>query len=484
MKIVNGLLQIMFAVAVLSSCQKFDYAVPTAQQKEVTFSSLEMNVGTMKNANGYQNSCDYAVVQIDQKIYKIDVYALDDKQYSTTLKLPSGNYSLNAFLLMSNNMTPTDSTDDQIVYASPVEGSAYASYVSQAAGFTFEVGTLNKIEVPVNVVQFNPADYQKFGFDYSILTQTTMRNQRFVGLFKVKDPVAYTGSLYQSQSSGLQQNMPAIYRIDVYRNKQFVQSYNNENSRGESPLEVGYPDGDQTTDYYRFELFLYVKTGNGFDYRYIQSWNFSDDQRLQTASDGIVHFSVGDLNTTTSGYSFAPYQDVPQNCSLTIDFGIAPGSLGSYFNGIVSGIDGNYALQNGRFPSYCGTDTVSINLGYAYQMHAVSSLTSDLLPQYARGADRWNALNWLYNHLDNYAFYDWDILQGASWMILNDWDGTGHSGVTSANSIVLQMVTDARQHPGFVPDYGQKAAIVFVPNNVHADELIPSVQVVFTMVTL
>jgi hypothetical protein len=278
--------------------------------------------------------------------------------------------------------------------------------------------------------------------------------------------------------------MPAIYRIDVYRNDQFIKTYNNENTQGESPLEIGYPDGDQTTDEFKFELYLYVKTGNAFDYRYIHAWYFSDDQTLPTESDGLVHFSVGDTDQSQQNYSFGPYLDVPQYCSLTIDFGIAPGSLGSYFNGIVSGIDGNYALQNGRFPSYCGTDTVGINLGYAYQMCAISSLTSDLLPQYARGADRWNALNWLYNHLENYAFYDWDILQGASWMILNDWDGTGHSGVSQANSIVLQMVSDARQHPDFIPAYGQKAAIVFVPKNVHADELQPSVQVVFTMTTL
>ena len=484
MKTAKSFAQIIFALAVLSSCQKYEYSTPTAQQKEVIFSSLEMNVENTKNSEVNAYSCDYAIVQIDQNVYKIDVYELDDKQYSTTLKLTTGQYRLNSFMLMSNNLTPADSTDDRIVYASPLEGSPYASYVSEAAGFEFEVGTLNKVEVPVNVVLFNPEDYQKFGFDYSMLTQTTSRSQRFTGQFKVKDPAVYAGSLYESQSTGLQQYMPAIYRIDVYRNDQFIKTYNNENTQGESPLEIGYPDGDQTTDEFKFELYLYVKTGNAFDYRYIHAWYFSDDQTLPTESDGLVHFSVGDTDQSQQNYSFGPYLDVPQYCSLTIDFGIAPGSLGSYFNGIVSGIDGNYALQNGRFPSYCGTDTVGINLGYAYQMRAISSLTSDLLPQYARGADRWNALNWLYNHLENYAFYDWDILQGASWMILNDWDGTGHSGVSQANSIVLQMVSDARQHPDFIPAYGQKAAIVFVPKNVHADELQPSVQVVFTMTTL
>ena len=478
------LMPLVMILGLLSSCQKFDYSVPTSKQQEVTFSSEEISLDNKKNAQISVLSCDYAAIVVNQKIYKTAVYEIDGLLYTTAIKLEPGDYTLTSFMLMSNNFTPNDSIDDKIAYATPMTGSDYASFVINPAGFSFNVGSLTKVNVPVNVVLFNPDDYQKFGFDYDILTQTTVRSHRFEGQFKPANKEVYYGSIYQQQTNGLQDVMPAIYRIDVYRNDQYITSYDNESAKGEMPLEVNYPDSDYSTDHFRFDLYLYVKSGDGFNYRFIHSWSFTDAQRLQTSADGMVHFIIGDPLSSDINYAFGPFVDVSPNCTLTIDYGMAPGNLGSYFNGIVAGVNGNYALQNGTYPSYCGTDTISVNLGYAYQMRPISSLIPELLPFYTRDEARWNALNWLFNHLENYSFHDWDILQGASWMILNDWDGNAHSGVSNANSIVLQMVSDARQHEDFIPSYGQTAAVVFVPKTASLGEQIPAVQVVFMFVTL
>lgn len=477
-------MQLVLVFGLLSSCQKIEYAAPTNNQQEVTFSSEEISLDKIKNAQVSLLSCDYAIVGINQEVYKIDIYELDGMLYTTALKLDPGDYTLALFMLMSNNSSPNDSIDDKIVYAAPMTGSDYASFVIHPAGSSFKVGSLNKVNVVVNVVLFNPDDYQKFGFDYSVLTQTSMRTQRFNGQFKPENKAIYYGSIYQQQTNGLQDVMPAIYRIDVYRNDQYITSYDNESAKGELPLEVNYPDSDYATDHFRFDLYLYVKSGDGFNYRFIHSWNFVDAGRLQTSNDGMVHFVVGDPLAADVNYAFGPFVDVSFNCSLTIDYEMAPGSLGGYFNGVVASVNGNYALHNGTYPSYCGTDTISVNLGHVYQMRPISSLTPELLPAYTRDAARWNALNWLYNHLDNYAFHNWDILQGAAWMILNDWDGNAHSGVSTANSIVLQMVSDAQQHQNFIPAYGQSAAVIFVPKTASLDDQIPAVQVVFMFVTL
>ncbi len=476
---------LLLIVLAFSACQKVNTPVPDNNKQEVTFSSHAAYKGKKNtiSQNDLQH-VDYALIGIDTKVYAAQVYNLEGTLYTTSIKLAPGTYTLTKFLLMNNNQTPTDSSDDVLAYATPMAASDYASFVDRPAGFSFNVGTLVKTEVPVEVLLFNPDDYQKFGFSFAVLPQTTIREQHFTGRFLPADPNNYLGSLYQSQTNGLKSNMPAIYRIDVYRNNTFVVAYNNENTLGEQPLTVQYPDGNQTTDTFRFDLFVYVKSGTGFDYRFVHSWEFSDGQTLHHSSDGVVHFVVGDAQNREADYAFGPVANLPQNCTLFLDHGFAPGSLGGYFDVSVSTVSGDYSLVNGNYPGWCGTDTVSINLGHPYAMAVIGSLTPELLPAYARTTGRWNQLNWLFNHLDNYSFYDWDILQGAAWMILNDWNGIGHSGVSDANSLVLQMVADARHHSDFIPGYGQKAAVIFIPEHTAQNEQTPKVQLVFTLIDL
>ncbi len=478
------LLALLTAVWALSSCQKLNYT-ENDTTGEVSFNSQA--VQSKQSPGSFQKeqpTVDYAIVEINQKTYSLPVYNLNGNTYTTAIKLTPGNYILSKFLLMNGNQTISDSSDDKIVYATPMTGSQYANFVSHPAGFSFDVQTLNKTEVSVEVLRFKAEDYQKFGFDFTLLPQNTIREQRFDGRFIPNDPNNYSGSLYQSQTNGLQSIMPAIYKINVYRNNILVTSYNNESTRGEQVLTIQYPDDNQTTDQFRFDLYAYVKTGTGFGYRFIHSWEFTDGQTLLHNNDGIVHFVIGNVQNTEANYVFGPVANLPEKCVLTINHGFAPGSLGGYFDGTTTDIATGFSLENSTFPSWCGTDTVSINLGHAYDMEVFSSLTPELLPAYARSATRWNQLNWLINHLNNYSFYDWDILQGAFWMILNDWDGTGHSMVSDANSIVRQMVWDAKAHSNFIPGYGQKAAVIFIPQNTGHAEATPKVQVVFTYITL
>lgn len=468
-----------------AACTKTD--LPSSiKNQEVTFSSKAVQKGT-KDASFLKSATlkvDYAVVGIGTKLYKIPVYVLGGVIYTTSIKLAPGNYTLTKFLLMNSGQSESDSTDDAMVYALPMAGSDYAAFVEHPAGLNFGVNTLNKKEVQVEVLLFNPADYQKFGFDFTVLSNTVIRHQLFSGRFIPGDFNAYTGSLYQSQPNGLQADMPAIFRIDVYRNDTFVTSYNNEDNLGQQTLKVSYPDGNQSNDQFRFDLYVYGKSGTGFGYRFIRFWEFSDGQQLHHSSDSIVHFVMGNAQDTQADYALGPYINLPDNSTLVVDKGFAPGSMGSYFDGTVQNVVAGYAMSNGTSQYWCGTDTVSINLGYVYTMDVYSSLIPDALPAYTRHPDRWNEVNWLFNHLNNYAFYDWDILQGAAWMILNDWDGKGHSGVSDANALVLQMVNTARSHTDFIPGYGQKAAIILIPRHTGHEEQTPKVQVAFTFIQL
>lgn len=477
------LILLIFLMGSISSCQKD----PRSSDKEVEISFSSKPVQANSKTTGSKAilaQIDYAEVEIGNKTYHLPVYNLNGNIYTTAIKVDPGNYTLSKFLLISTNQTPSDTSDDLIVYATPMAGSAYAGFVNQPAGFQFDVQTLIKTEVSVEVLRFDPADYQKFGFDFSVLPQNTTREQDFAGRLIVNNYAAYTGSLYASQSTGLQTEMPAIFKIDVYRDNEFVVSYNNEASLGDSVLRVLYPDDHLASNLFRFDLYIYAQSGAGFAYRFVHSWNFFDAETLAHGNDGVVRFVVGDAYISLVNYAFGPIANLPQQATLLIDNHFAPGTQGAYFDGLVSGVSGVYSLANGNYRSWCGTDTVSINLGHPYAMDVFSSLSPQLLPAYAPEAERWNQLNWLFNHLDRYAFYDWDILQGAAWMILNDWDGIGHSLVSDANSIVLQMVHDAQTHADFIPAYGQKAAVIFIPEHTAHNEQTPRVQLVFTFINL
>jgi hypothetical protein len=471
---------VLLVLSGLASCQKQDFQRIKQQKETVVFSSKAVRKGTTKSVIP---TPDYAIIGIQGKIFKTAVYTVGGTVYTTAIKLVPGNYTLTRFILMNSGNSASDSTDDIPVYALPLAGSDYSAFVSRAAGFSFSVGSLGKEEVPVEVLLFKPKDYQKFGFDFDILPNTTVRNQLFAGKFYPARPQDYTGSLYQSQTNGLQSGMPAIFRIDVFRNGNFVKSFTNQGLDETRPLKVDYPDGNGQTDHFRFDLFLYAKTGNGFGYRFIHSWFFSDDQMLHHGSDGVTHFVVGNTREAAD-YHFGPYLNLPEKCSLTVEPGYAPGTLGSYFDGNVLNVPPGYRISDGTRRFWCGTDTVNINLGHPYTMNVYSSLTPDALPAYTRNPQRWNAINWLFNHLENYPFYDWDILQGAFWMLLNDWNGTGHSGVSDANSVVIRMANDARHHTGYTPGFGEKAAVIFIPDRTPHEEQTPKVQVVFTFVRL
>ena len=479
LRTIRHILSLLAVLLIFVSCTKQE--LPAAgQKKTVVFSSSAVKKGQFKTT---VLSPDYAIIGLGDRTFKVPVYSLSGSVYTTAIKLDPGNYKLTRFILMNAGSSATDSTDDVPVYALPEAGSDYAAFVSRPAGFSFNVGSLEKKDIPVEVLLFNPVDYQKFGFGFSVLPHTTIRQQFFAGKFFPADLQAYTGSLYQSRANGLQPGMPAVFRIDVYRNGQFVKSYSNENSQENQPLKIDYPDGDNQTDNFRFDLFLYAKTGTGFGFRLVHSWYFADDQQLKHDSDGVVRFVVGNARAEAD-YHFGPYLNLPEKCTLTVDPGYAPGSLGSYFNGHVQATGNGYKISDGNYRFWCGTDSISINLGHTYDMKVFSSLNPDALPAYTRNAQRWNAVNWLFNHLDNYPFYDWDILQGAVWMLLNDWNGTGHSGVSDANSVVIQMANDARHHTGFIPGFGQKAAVIFIPDRTPRQEQTPKVQVVFTFIEI
>ncbi len=462
-------------------CQKgFNLSDDMKTMQEVSFSSKVMTGGEKSGLNVSDGTgVNYALIEIDSVEYRPEVFTLEGVIYTQAIKLPPGSYILNRFLMMNDNQTPDDYTDDIIMLAAPQEGSVFSAFVSQAAGFSFAVDNLKKANIPVEVIYFNPSDYTKFGFDFGVLPSTTIRQQSFIGNFNTCHVADYSGSLYAQQSGGLQNNMKAIFKIDVYRNGRFVETYGNESNKGDSAVVVKYPDGDNTNDIFRFELWVYGKSGPAFQYKHIHTWTFSNDEQIAVEADGLVHFSMGGNSGGTNTFLFGPDVNLPTEVTFTINSPWAPGTLGAYFDASLSNVPMGASIGNGLYRSWCGTDSVSINTLYAYQMDVYSSLYPAAMPVYTNNVQRWNEVNWLFNHLDDFNGYTFEEIQGAVWLILNDWDGEGKENIPNQNSLMTQMAQEAKSHPAFIPVCGEKAAVVFVPKGTRPQAAIPLVQVVF-----
>ena len=135
----------------------------------------------------------------------------------------------------------------------------------------FNVVAFEKIQLPIDAVCYQPANYTNFGFIFFQIEEVTVREQPFFGDICIQSIADYSipGSPYLGQSNGIQLDLPAIFRIDVYRNHVLMNSFSNEAWKGEGqPLIVQYADRKGIADTFEFKLYVNVRQGSGFNYVY------------------------------------------------------------------------------------------------------------------------------------------------------------------------------------------------------------------------
>jgi hypothetical protein len=305
------------------SCIKDDEVPPVVPDNyQVVFAGITTEIGFVKSTKVVD--CDkpdavYAQIKIDEVIYRPLVFYVDGMPYTQSIKLEPGTHSVKEFMMMNDNNTPEILDDDIIVSATPLKGSSYAVFVDRALDFTFEVNAFAKTEVKIQVLCFEDADYQLFGFDWFALTEITVREQIFFGDICIENTADYEGSWYENQTNGLQVDMPAIFRIDVYKNAGYIISYDNASWLGEGqPLHVLYPDNNNANDKFEFNLYIYVRDENVFAYKYYYTWTFYNGELIESGDDGVVDFVLGEC---VADYDLKISLPEPTGCESAYAYG-------------------------------------------------------------------------------------------------------------------------------------------------------------------
>ncbi len=455
--IVLAFIMLMFVL----SCQKSNDIEPPEDNQGVAFT---LNAGSAdKSTDCFSKKADYANVVISGTSYKLEVFYINSVPYTNTLKLEEGDYELTEFMLMDDNNTPDDTSDDVLLAATPHEGSEFSQYVEQALNISFTVEAFKKTELGISVLCYEESNYSKFGFLYFQIGQVVVREQFFFGDICICRLDDYASSLYAQQSNGLQLDMPAIAKIEVWRNGVKFEEFTNEEWYGEGkPLTVRYADVLRHVDNFEFKLFILVRQGTEFNYVHFHSWTFKDDEVIPAGDDGVVDYVLGNCSPGAD-LTLAPWMNLPPTATYTIT-NTNPSPQNSYVEVTLSNIPEGYEISNGIYPSNCADHSTSISVGAAYNMNVYSSLYPDQLPAFAQ-SDKWEKINWLYNHLDWYSGYEWYDLQGFLWLYDNPvWNGNALGTMPALTPLTQQMKADADKYgTDYKVPLGGSYAIVFIP---------------------
>jgi hypothetical protein len=101
----------MLFIVAMTGCNKhLNLTDDINVMQEVSFSTRVMSGGEKSSTD--VSGVHYALIEIDSVEYRPKVYTIHGKIYRQAIKLSPGSYTLNRFLMMNDNQTPDDYSDD------------------------------------------------------------------------------------------------------------------------------------------------------------------------------------------------------------------------------------------------------------------------------------------------------------------------------------------------------------------------------------
>jgi len=393
----------------------------------------------------------------------------EDGTETEVLKLDAADGSVNYQL----EMFEVYDANDNLIWLSPAEGSYYDN-LWNLTGVTldFTVEKFTKHKISIDVLCFEPYEYENFGFTWFDFDQIKVKSLCFYGdvCTKFHEYFHEDGSPYYGQSNYEGYDFPAIFKIEITDATGNILNDENINSNldwqgvGE-PLCIEYPDYVGQVDNYTFTIYLLMPDGvyeevHAVDFTAEQYNNIDGDTSNNFGGeDGVFDFVVGNCsyNGNDADIELPAYIPIPDEVSFKLSGPVYDsGYVYIEFSGI--GVT-TYQIQDATiYSAWCGDQLNSIYLDTWYDATVYSSLGTVPAPY---NSYNWGALNWLANNLDSYTP---EQIQEAIWNIIHG---------TAPNALAI----DALTHPGFIPTVGDMAIVLFDPTA--DDSGSPEIQMVF-----
>lgn len=332
----------LIAGILLAGClQDLPMTDPQAEQ-DVVF-----NIGSGEKGFKSGSDCvleaDYALIKFKDVAEPVvlEIIVVNGMLYTETLKLPPGSYVLEELFLMKHG-DPTDI----VLSAAPHIGSEYANLVSNPVTIPFIVGSFEKKEINIDVLCFETAEFEEFGFTWFKINVITVKEGLFFGDHCSEIFEEYGGSKYGDYPKF---DMPAIFKVDLYKNNDgdpdyelYVGTFNNfededgnilldefgnplylnsEYAASVPPLSVSYIDRPDIEDNYKLVISVFQEIGGGnFDYVPSDPWYFTDDISLLVDHAGTVTNSSVTLGPGSDGiYDFISGPCIVSEFDINID---------------------------------------------------------------------------------------------------------------------------------------------------------------------
>lgn len=524
-------LSLFILAAVIFSCEK-DVKEEKEFMQDVSFGikhlepELKMDVWDWKCIEDEPVS---ALIQIEDKWYNPLVFYLNGKLYTQAIKLAvSGEvpeiYEVNHFVILSGKLTQEEISvyahgdpDDvsippgtlpngvYIIKAAPVEGSAFEDYVSKTLPMEITVHRFGKTEEEIEVLCYEPAVYEGFGFNWFLITEIVVKEVCIWGDLCHKDPNFFIdnntiyNSVFDLNNNTYPFDLPALFQVIVTKggDEWVFQNYDENTYEYTAPLCVKFPlQKNKATEVVTFELWVYVPVGSDVELVKFKKWTQEAEYGEIDFSDylnefGIIEFVIGNCNYNPdeNAFVFPPWQNLPEYLTATIVHDWNPGYWS--FN-YVSFPDEDYDLPNADFSGWCADGVTTITPG-SWHHYLFSSMYEELWPSVVKDSDRFTkekmaSINWLVNNLSDFGLpaltgmyiaqgiglfsaEQGKIIQDAFWLIIHDGldETPPYTDQDAAKS--LEMATAALQVTEYYPLPGGYAAILFVPNNGTVDKI-------------
>ena len=326
----------------LGSCEKQKVA---DEKSEVSFEMNNLSNSLSKKGVGDQGTlptCEdkdpaYVVITISGVDYTLNVLQnLEDGNQTEVIKLDAGDYTIDNFVVYA--------ADDDLIWAAPMEGSYYEDlWDLDGVSKDFKTLKFQKKKVSIDVLCYQPFNYDKFGFNWFEFSRIEIKTLCFFGDVCVEDyEFWHSEGSYYGQSNQDGYDFPAIFEVVIEDSEgnQINDPALDDNiyypdgspwqGVGE-PLCVEYPDIIGQTDEYTLKIFLILPNGDKLQIREHDFLAETDpievaqlDGNTEMMDDGVYDFAVGELCGGIKIFKTPPppppEDEVPEGCETAFAF--------------------------------------------------------------------------------------------------------------------------------------------------------------------